>query len=282
MKAWGSKRIFRSEEMDPDLKSITMDRFTGPSIQRPNQRLQPKPTQPPPAPPPAPHPVLEPVPEPAAPEPVIDLSAEHAARVQAEMEAAHAQGYQAGYEAGSGEGYAAGERSGREAGLAAGQEEGLMAGRAQASEELERIQSMMEELQEQMAAYEAEMAQPILDVALAVAQQVVRGEIKADPARLLGVIREALSALPELHQQPRVQLHPEDCVLVQTLMKEQAATDGWRFEADATIEPGGCKLQTGSVDVDMTLPTRWRRVVATLGRDDAWSDDPDGPGVADT
>jgi flagellar assembly protein FliH len=39
---------------------------------------------------------------------------------------------------------------------------------------------------------------------------------------------------------------------------------------DPQIERGGCRLETPSTEIDATLETRWRRVIASLGRDDPW------------
>jgi flagellar assembly protein FliH len=38
------------------------------------------------------------------------------------------------------------------------------------------------------------------------------------------------------------------------------------------MERGGCRFLTGSSEIDATLENRWRRIVAALGRDDAWLD----------
>ena len=50
------------------------------------------------------------------------------------------------------------------------------------------------------------------------------------------------------------------------------ATLPWKIVEDAQIERGGCRLETPTTEVDATLETRWRRVVASLGRDDSWID----------
>jgi hypothetical protein len=52
----------------------------------------------------------------------------------------------------------------------------------------------------------------------------------------------------------------------------RAAEAGGTVVEDGAIERGGCKFQTGASEIDATLETRWRRVVASLGRDDGWLD----------
>lgn len=267
MKAWGSKKIIRREELEAGIEAYTMGSFSGASIQSKGGRLK-QPPAPPPPPPPAPEPVVEAPPA----EPPRDYAAEHAARLQAQLQEAQQSGYQAGMTQGTAAGYAAGEAAGREAGEAAGQAkgyaEGLAEARKQAAGEASRIKAAMDGLAVQLAEFESRMAGPILDIAIEVARQVVRKTLSTEPERLIGVIREALDVLPDLHNQPRLQLHPDDMDLVQTLLAADAASGGWRFEADSQIERGGCRLITGSVEADLTVSTRWRRVLETLGRHD--------------
>lgn len=270
MKAWGSKKIIRREELEAGIERYTMGSFSGNSIQSAGGRLKQPPA--PAAPPPPPTPTVELPAEPVPVEPPRDYAAEHAARIQAELQDAQQSGYQAGMTQGTAAGYAAGEAAGREAGEAAGHAkgyaEGLAEARKQAAGEAVRIKSAMDMLATQIAEFESRMAGPILDIAIEVARQVVRKTLSSEPDRIITVIREALDVLPDLHNQPRVQLHPDDLELVQTLLAADAASGGWRFEPDSHIERGGCRLITGSVEADLTVSTRWRRVIETLGRHD--------------
>jgi flagellar assembly protein FliH len=36
------------------------------------------------------------------------------------------------------------------------------------------------------------------------------------------------------------------------------------------VAPGGCRVDTEQCEIDATLPTRWRRLLAGLGRSDDW------------
>lgn len=281
MKAWGSKRIIRSEELQTSLEALQLEGFTGLLSKHPAFREKAlKETAPVQA-----HvaPEAEPAPTPPAPPP-IDYAAELAAKLRAEVEAGRQQGHAEGYAAGHAEGLAAGQASGQEAGYAAGQEAGyaagLAAGQSQGASEAVYLQTAMGDLSEQLAEFESKMAGPILDIALAVARQVIRTTLQTEPERLVGVIREALDALPDLYQQPRVQLHPDDLALLQQLMPGEIKGGSWRLEADASQHRGGCRLVTGSVEADLTVATRWRRVVETLGRHDDWNE-PDLPALPD-
>ena len=49
---------------------------------------------------------------------------------------------------------------------------------------------------------------------MALARQIVRRELKTDPTQIIGIIREAIAALPVAARDVRVHLHPEDAAVV--------------------------------------------------------------------
>ena len=69
-----------------------------------------------------------------------------------------------------------------------------------------------------------------------------------------------------------IALHPADAELFRKLSDGEPAlaTLPWKVVEDPQIERGGCRLETPSTEIDATLETRWRRVIASLGRDDPW------------
>jgi flagellar assembly protein FliH len=90
---------------------------------------------------------------------------------------------------------------------------------------------------------------------------------------LLPVVREAIHALPETAQNPKLILHPSDVDAVRAHIGDELMIGGWRIVEDHLIEPGGCRVSALSCEIDATLATRWKRVIATLGRGDAWDAD---------
>ncbi|QNM98288.1 flagellar assembly protein FliH [Chitinimonas koreensis] len=267
MKAWGSKKIFRREELPP-LEPWQVDHFGGASVQRPHLFRE----EPPPPPEYEPTIVAEepdagvPEPEPAGPTaPMIGVNELEALKTSARDE-----GFQAGHAAGQEAGYAEGEQAGREAGYAAGFEAGQQKGRDAANAEVARFQALLAHLDAAVVGYETGLAKPILDIALAVARQMLRGTLAAEPERVLTVIRDAINALPELQGPLRLELHPDDLALVQTLLGGETTPGNWRLEPNPDIERGGCRIGNANVEVDLTLATRWQRVVESLGRQDGW------------
>src|SRR5262245_14412808 len=158
----------------------------------------------------------------------------------------------------------------RETARAEGDAAGHSAGAGQMRAEVARLRAAADAYQEGLAKLEEEVAEEVLDLALEVARQVLRADPKVRRDALLTVVREALATLPQGVAQPKLALNPGDCELVRAHIGDEIAAGGLRIVEDFRIEPGGCRVNAASGDIDATLATRWRRVLATLGKDHAW------------
>jgi len=189
-------------------------------------------------------PEVEPPPVPAAPP-----ARPPEAVLREELEAARAEAREAGFEAGRVAGYASGEAEAAALRLLVG-----------------HLRDLVEDL-------EQGIANDVLSLALELAKQIVRTSLRVRPDLVMGVIREVSKGFQGLGESPKLILHSADAALVrQTVEADPAGDWPWIILEDSAIERGGCKFQTGASEVDATLETRWRRVVASLGRDDAWLD----------
>lgn len=160
---------------------------------------------------------------------------------------------------------AAGEREGYAAGRAAGLEAGRAEGLAAAQREADQLHAIADDFRRALDPAENAYADALLQLALAVASQVIRGSLKVRPEMLLPVVRDAMATLPNQHGHPALILHPDDAELIRPLIGEQLAHSGWRLIEDASVQPGGCRVENAGSEVDATLPTRWRRVVDMIG-----------------
>ena len=150
--------------------------------------------------------------------------------------------------------------------------QGYAAGQARAAAESERLRSIAGQLAHSFTGLENELAGQLLDLALDVARQMLRSDPKVRREALLPVVREAMQCLPDQVQRPQLLLNPADVDLVRARIGDELQLNGMAIVEDHRIEPGGCRISAINCEVDATLPTRWRRVIAVLGRDVAWSD----------
>jgi len=77
-----------------------------------------------------------------------------------------------------------------------GLQEGREAGRAEIRALVDRLAGMFHDLAKPFEVLDAEVERELLTLAMALARQIVRRELKADPTQIIGIIREAIAALP--------------------------------------------------------------------------------------
>lgn len=153
-------------------------------------------------------------------------------------------------------------------GYAVGLERGLAEGRQRAGEELAadatRLTALLDSLAAPLASLEQELLDSMLQLAGALARQVVRRELTAVPARIGELVREGVAALPPAARQISVHLNPLDLDLVRTMAPRGRNDARWELVADASLSRGGCRISTESSEVDLTLETRLTEAFARL------------------
>ncbi len=153
-------------------------------------------------------------------------------------------------------------------GYAAGYQEG----KRKVDAELARLTQLMSALDASLLDFDESISQSLLALALDIAKQMLRGALKARPELVLPVIREAVSSLPHANQHPHLKLHPDDADLVRSLMEDELNHYHWKVIEDDRVERGGCQVETANSEIDATLESRWKRVLAALGREGSWLD----------
>lgn len=153
---------------------------------------------------------------------------------------------------------------------AAGHAEGYAAGAAQAADDRVRLASLIESLGNEIAGREQDLADAVLDLALALARKVVDAGIAVRRDALRPVIAAALEQLPQSPQRIRLSANPAEVEAVRNLFATEPSTQNWQIRPDAAIAVGGCRIETEQCEIDATVETRWARLLASLGRDEVW------------
>jgi flagellar assembly protein FliH len=156
--------------------------------------------------------------------------------------------------------------------------EGVEAGRREAGARLaqqrDELRALIQGVNELLENVEQRLATEVLSISLELAKLIVRAGVRVRPELVLSVVQDAIASLPGAGEPVTLLLNPADAALLRELARDDRALSAlpWKILEDPHIERGGCKLETPSTEVDGTLETRWRRVIANLGRDDAWID----------
>lgn len=158
----------------------------------------------------------------------------------------------------------------RQEGFSSGHAEGITAGRAQAAHEIARLQKLAETFSNEIARADEVIAQQVLDLAVDLARAVLKSALELRPEVVIPVVREAVRYLPAIQPPALLYLSPADAVLVQEKIGDELSKMGWLLTEDAQLEPGGCRVETANNQIDASLPTRWQRLLAALGKQSDW------------
>lgn len=162
-------------------------------------------------------------------------------------------------------------------GFEAGKIQGLAEGRAEAQRvlaqtraaDLRRVESLIAQLDAQVASAVAELdgrtADRLLDLALDIAATVVGSELRQRRDLLIPIIHEALETVAGGHNHPTVYLSPADHEWLRAAADQDARLHGCRLLVDAALPSGGCRIETAQAVVDASLRSRWNHVLQALG-----------------
>ncbi len=170
------------------------------------------------------------------------------------------EGYEKGYKEGSSQGFDEGFAQGKTEGEKKGYDESL---HLLQDKEAEFV-SLLDSLATPFENLDETVEKELVDLAIGIAKQVVRREIKTDPGQIIAVIREAVNALPVAGQKLIVQLHPEDAKLVKNFLALDEVSSPWTITEDPLTTRGGCIVKTENSHIDSTVENRLAVIVATV------------------
>jgi flagellar assembly protein FliH len=163
------------------------------------------------------------------------------------------------------------ERRAYEEAFAEGREAGLAAARVESEKQLKQLKSQVERLETAIASLaqplqqvNEEVEQQLMTLALTIARQLVRRELKTDPAQVIAIIRETVSLLPAAARDVRVHLHPEDAAVVRERLAAPTADRAWTIIEDPVLTRGGCKVTTDTALIDARVETRLNEVISAM------------------
>lgn len=146
-----------------------------------------------------------------------------------------------------------------EEGIRIGQDRGFQEGLAERNALLQKIQDVLKlavkRREEILKAVETE----IVEVAILVAEKIIKRETKGDPGIALANVKEALKKLTS-KEEITVRLNVEDIQMVarhkDEFFKEIKGLEGINFKEDSGIERGGCRIDTHFGSIDATISTQ--------------------------
>lgn len=147
---------------------------------------------------------------------------------------------------------------------------GYAAGIAEAEEMRTRLAAVLASIAENAGGHRQQLLDEVLDFSILIARQLVGEALAVRRELVLPVVSAALKQLPQMSQSVQVLLNPADVDIVRAFLAAEPTPPGCTLLADGTVAAGGCRLVTDQCEVDATVQTRWRRLLANLGCSDEW------------
>ena len=150
-------------------------------------------------------------------------------------------------------------------GFEQGRHEGLQAARHEIDATLQRLEQIINAFAEPLQQVDEQVENELLQLSIAIAKQLIRRELQTDPEQVIGVVRDALAALPSTARQVRVLLNPEDAELVrEKLVPAEGGEVSWQIVDEPTLTRGGCRVEGESSRIDASVEKRLNAVVTEL------------------
>ena len=149
------------------------------------------------------------------------------------------------------EGFAEGEKAGYAAGTK--RVDPLIASFNQGLEQLKNIRRKLNQ----------EIEKEVVQLALSIAKKIVCHEVKNHKETVVCVAREALSRV-ENPAKIKIKLNPTDLQFIQNTKSDLSRfihnVDGIRFEAEESIQSGGCVIETDMGDIDARIERQFQAI----------------------
>jgi flagellar assembly protein FliH len=145
-----------------------------------------------------------------------------------------------------------------------GSRDGMAAGREQVRAQVERLDQLLTDLARPFTEIDETVQRELVSLAMALARQIVRRELRQDPTQIIGIVREAIGQLPVAARDVRVQLHPEDAAIVREHLAPVENERAWALVEDPMMMRGGCQVISASSRIDVRLEKRLGALLSEL------------------
>ena len=147
-----------------------------------------------------------------------------------------------------------------------GYKDGLEKARQESQSTIQHLQQLIEFLEHPLQSMSEEVEQQLSQVAVTLAQQLVRRELRFEPGEIIGLIRDSVKLLPGNARNIKILLNPEDANLVRSAFSIDSSDDeqSWKLVEDPMITRGGCEIKSDPSSINATLENRLSALAASV------------------
>lgn len=154
------------------------------------------------------------------------------------------------------------QQQARQEGFQQGLQEGRDSGREELLNSVRCLEQILKTLDKPLEELDDSVEQQLAQLAMLVARQLVRRELKTDPEQVVGIVREALALLPVAARDVQLALNPEDAGIVRDALSLHEGEQAIRIVEDPVQSRGGCRVLTRTSQIDASIETRLNSVIA--------------------
>lgn len=187
------------------------------------------------------------------------------------QQSAHNDGFETGKAEGLEAGHKEGYDKGYEEGLAAGTEQAAKEAYEQSSTEIKQhiseLKSIIDTLQNPLKTVSSELKKELSLLTVSLAKFVIMREVERDDEILLESLSQALEHLPIKDNTVDISIASSQKEFIESQLPalfENNDIPEIRLLTDATLAPGGCKVETLSHAVDMSIERRCEQVFSQV------------------
>ena len=147
-----------------------------------------------------------------------------------------------------------------------GYQQGLIRARQEAEDLQRRLLQLIEFFEHPLQSLNEDIEHQLSQLAVTLAQQLVRRELKIDPGEIIGLIRDSVKLLPGNTRNISILLHPEDARLVRAALSLDSNDEEhtWKLVEDPMITRGGCEISAPPSNINATLENRLSELAAAV------------------
>jgi flagellar assembly protein FliH len=147
-----------------------------------------------------------------------------------------------------------------------GFQQGQLRAQQQAQELQQRLLQLIEFFEHPLQALNEDIEHQLTQLAVTLAQQLVRRELKLEPGEIIGLIRDSVQLLPGNTRNISIILHPEDARLVRNALSMESGNEehSWKLIEDPMITRGGCEVSAPPSTINATLENRLSALAASV------------------
>jgi len=145
---------------------------------------------------------------------------------------------------------------------------GLESGEQASRDRIARLDQLLAALARPFDELDETVEKQLVELAMTVAKQLFRREIRINPSHVIGVVRDAIKLLPIAIREIQVHLHPEDATLVRDSLSAAEGERVWTIVEDPLIARGGCEITADSSRIDAQAETRLNAIINSISGDE--------------